>query len=211
MTDFPPGGSDQPPNPGFAEPFAFGPAGPARRPRRPGWIWFVLALAVLVAGIAWLIYGLTSVAGTIDDLQRVPVPGHGTISLTHSGGYTIYYEGVGARNGDIANFHVNVAPASSGAAVASLTHYGAIVTYNIGSHEGRAVLSLRLKSPGRFTVTTTGAARPNSDIAIGGSIGSGIVGALLPSIPLIIIGFGGSLALLIIRIVSARSGRRRYA
>ena len=138
----------------FQEPLSFGPV--SRPRRRPSWIWFLVTLAILVAGIVWLISGFASVASTIDDLQRVPVPGHGTVSLTHSGGYTIYYEGPGARNGDIPFFHVNVAPASPGAAVASLTHYGTTVTYSLGSHQGRALLSLRLRSPGRFTVTTTG-------------------------------------------------------
>ncbi len=209
MTYFPPGGSDQPRGPGYQEPLGFGPVGRPRR--RPGWIWLLLTLAVLTAGIIWLIYGFASVASTIDDLQRVPVPGHGTVSLTHSGGYTLYYEGPGARKGDIADFHVNVDPASPGAAVASLTHYGTTVTYSLGSHQGRALLSLRVRSPGRFTVTTTGADRSNADLAIGGSIGSGIAGALLPSLPLIILGFGGSLVLLILRLVARRSAQRAYA
>jgi hypothetical protein len=208
MTYFPPGSADQPPGQGFQQPLSFG---PPRRQWRPGWMWFVLTLAVLVAGIAWLISGIAGVAGTIDDLRRVPVPGHGTISLPHSGGYTMYYEGPGARNGNIADFHVNVVPASPGAAVASLTHYGASVTYSIGSHQGRALLSLRLKSPGRFTVTTTGADRADADLAIGGSVGSGITRALLPSIPLIIIGFGSSLVLLILRVVRRRSAQQMFA
>jgi hypothetical protein len=58
-------------------------------------------------------------------------------------------------------------------------------------------------------VTTTGAARPNADIAIGGSIGSGIVKALLPSIPLIVLGFGGSLVVFILRVTSRRRRQAR--
>jgi hypothetical protein len=64
---------------------------------RPGRIWYVIALAVLAAGIAWLAYGVVSLVGTIDGLQRVSLPGGGTISLTHSGGYTVYYEGPGSQ------------------------------------------------------------------------------------------------------------------
>jgi hypothetical protein len=176
---------------------------------RPGRIWYVLTLAVLVAGIAWLVVGLVSVASAIDGLQRVPVPGHGTVSLTNSGGYTIYYEGPGARTGSISPFHVNVVPASPGAAVASLTQYGSSVTYNFGSRNGRAVLSLQIKHPGRFAVTTTGTEPPNADIAIGAGIGSSIVKALLPAIPLIILGFGASLLLFIFRTVRKRRVQQR--
>lgn len=193
----------QGPPPGFAQ--------APRRNVRPGAIWLVLSLAVLAAGIAWLVYGFTSVASTIDGLQRVPVPGHGSVSLTHGGGYIIYYEGPGARNGDIRPFHVNVVPASSGAAVASLTQYRSTVTYNVGAHDGRAVLSLQVKRPGRFEVTTTGTEPPNADIAIGGSIGSGIIKALLPALPLIIVGFGASLVLFILRIVGRRRAQRAWA
>jgi hypothetical protein len=65
----------------------------------------------------------------------------GSVSLTHSGGYTIYYEGPGAATGNFPAFHVNVAPASAGAAVGSLTRYGSAVTYDFGWHDGRAVLA----------------------------------------------------------------------
>jgi hypothetical protein len=193
----------------FQEPVGFGLV--SRPRRRPGWIWFLLTLAVLVAGIVWLISGVASVASAINDLRRVPVPGQGTVSLTHSGGYTLYYEGPGARTGDIPRLHVLVEPASPGAAVASLTHYNTTVTYRAGSHQGRAALSLRLKSPGRFTVTTTGVARSGADFAIGGSIGSAIISALVPSIPLIIVGFGGSLTVLILRLVRRRPARLGFA
>lgn len=178
---------------------------------RPGRIWYVPTLAVLVAGIAWLVVGLVSVASAIDGLQRLPVPGHGTVNLASTGGYTIYYEGPGARNGSISPFHVNVVPASPGAAVASLSQYGSSVTYNFGSRNGRAVLALQIKHPGRFEVTTTGTEPPNADIAIGAGIGSSIVKALLPAIPLIILGFAASLLLFIFRTVRKRRAQRAWA
>jgi hypothetical protein len=210
MTYFSPGGSDQPQSTGFQGPPAgFAPA--FGQKVRPGRIWYVLSLAVLAAGIAWLVFGLVSVVSAVDGLQRVPVPGHGTVNLTHGGGYTIYYEGPGARNGRISPFHVNVVPSSAGAAVASLTQYRSSVTYNFGSRNGRAVLSLQVKHPGRFEVTTTGAEPPNADIAIGAGIGSSIVNALLPSIPLIILGFGASLLILIFRSVTKRRAQRTWS
>ncbi len=198
-----PGGGYPPPAPGYLPP-------PRQRTVRPGRIWYLLPLAMLAAGIAWLIIGIASVASTVNGLQRVPLPGGGTVTLTHSGGYTIYYEGPGAQSGNIPGFHVRVAPTSAGTAV-SLTQYGSTVTYHIGSHEGRAVLALHVSKPGRFAVTATGAPANGADLALGGSIGSGLVGALLPAIPLIVLGVLGALALFIVRIVRSRSVRRGYA
>lgn len=209
MSYFPPEGQGQPFGPGYQGPPP-GFAMPPPRKVRPGWIWYVVALAVLVAGIAWLAFGLVSLAGTINGLQRVSLPAGGTVSLTHSGGYTIYYEGPGAQSGNIPSFHVNVAPASPGAAIASLANYGSTVNYHIGSHQGRAVLSLRVKGPGRFAITTTGGAPANADLAVGGSIGKGVVGALIPAIPLIIVGFLGGLLVLILRLIGKRSAQRAY-
>jgi hypothetical protein len=215
MAYFPPGGGDQPPGPGYQppgpgyQPQAPGYAPPGRRVR-PGRIWYLLTLAIFAAGVVWLVYGIVSLVGTIDGLQRVTLPGGGTVSLAHSGGYTIYYEGPGAQNGSIPSVHVNVAPASPGAAVASLSQYGSVVTYNVGSRQGRAVLSLRVSSPGRFKVTATGAPPAGADLAIGGSIGKGIVGALLPGIPLIVLGVLAAIVLLIARIIATRSAQRRY-
>jgi len=208
MTYFPPGGGDQPQGLGYqGQVPGFG-VMPSPK-LRPGRIWYLVALAVLAAGVAWLVFGVMSVVGTIDDLQRVPLPEGGIVRLTHSGGYIAYYEGPGARNGDIPFFHVRIAPASPGAAVVSLAHYGSTVTYNIGSHDGRAVLSLRVTRAGSYVVTTSGAAPSNADLAFGGSIGSGIVSALLPAIPLMIVGFLSGLLLFILRLAGKRS-RRAY-
>lgn len=199
----------QPQRPGYQAP-APGYGAPAGQKVRPGRVWYLVALAVFAAGVAWLIVGVMSVLSTVNDLQRVPLPGGGTVSLPHSGSYTIYYEGPGAQSGDIPSFHVRVTAASSGAAVSGLAQYGATVTYHIGSHQGRAVFTLHVTSPGTFTVTAAGAPASGADLAIGGSIGSGIVSALLPAIPLIILGALGAVMLLVIRIVRSRSPRRGY-
>jgi hypothetical protein len=175
---------------------------------RPGRIWYLVAIALFAAGLAWLIVGIVSIGNTVNSLQRVPVPAGGTISLGHGGGYIVYYEGPGAQSGRIQRFNIQVAPASSGAGVPSLTQYSSELTYNIGSHHGRAVLTLHITRPGTFRVTTTGSPPAGSDLAFGGSIASGIVGALLPGLPLILIGLLGAVTLLVIRIVRKRSMQR---
>ena len=161
-----------------------------------------------MAGAAWLVVGILSAISTVNDLQRVPLPAGGTVSLQHSGGYTIYYEGPGAQSGDIPQFHINVTPASPGAAVSGLSRYRSTVTYNIGSHHGRAVLTLHVAKPGRFAIKATGA--PVADLAIGGSIARGIVGIVLPGVPLMVLGFIGLVIVLIIRLVRKSALRRGY-
>ncbi len=178
---------------------------------RPGRIWYLLALALIVGGIVWLIVGLTSVVNSVNNLQRVPAPGRGTVNLTHSGGYTVYYEGPGAQGNTIPALHVNVTPASSGAAVSGLTQYGSSLVYNIGSHSGRAVLTLHVTHPGHFTVTVVGQRVTGADLAIGGSIGTGIVGTVAPSVPLIILGVLLAILLFVIRLIRKRSMRQAYA
>lgn len=217
MSDIPPGSDHQPQDPGnqprgpgYQPPAPGYGAPPLQHKVRPGRIWYLVALAIFAAGVAWLIYGLTSLVGTVNDLQRVPLPGGGAVNLTHSGGYTIYYEGPGAQSGNLPSLHIDIAPVSPGAAVSSLKQYGSTVTYNIGSHQGRAVLTLQVTSPGRFAVTATGAPVTGADLAFGGSIGNGIVGALLPAIPLVILGVLSAMVLLIVRIIRKRSLQRRY-
>src|SRR5258708_30694322 len=80
-----PAGSGDALNP---EPLA---APPARL--RPGRAWYLLALAVIVAGVACLLAGLAALNGQINSFQRAALPGDGSITLTHSRRYVIYYEG----------------------------------------------------------------------------------------------------------------------
>jgi hypothetical protein len=200
MTGYMPGGEYQPPPAGYS------PIQPQKL--RPGRIWYLVGLVIFLAGAAWLVVGILSAISTVNDLQRVPLPAGGTVSLQHSGGYIIYYEGQGAQSGRIPAFHINVTPASPGAAVTGLSQYRSTVTYNIGSHQGRAVLTLHVAKPGKFAIKATGA--PVADLAIGGSIARGIVGVVLPGVPLMILGFLGLAIVLIIRLVRKSALRRSY-
>ena len=96
-------------------------------------------------------------------------PAGGTVHLAHSGGYVIYCEGPGARSGNLPSLNVHVTPASPGASVTGLTHYRASVSYNVGSHHGRAVLTLNIARPGKFAITASGGQGAGADLAVGGS------------------------------------------
>jgi len=194
-------------------------AAPAAAPKakiRPGRIWYLVALVVLLAGVAWLVVGLLSISSRVDSFPRVAIPAGGQITLDHSGDYVIYYEGPGAQSGQIPAFRVRVTPASAGAAVQSLGPYNSSVTYSFGSHQGRAVLSMRVGHPGRFRVETPGGGNVpvGSGLAFGDSIVGGVAGTALPSVLLILAGIVALVVIFIIRIVKtsrARSARPAWS
>jgi hypothetical protein len=194
-------------------------AAPAAAPKakiRPGRIWYLVALLVLLAGVAWLVVGLLSISSRVDSFARVAIPAGGQITLDHSGDYVIYYEGPGAQSGQIPDFRVRVTPASAGAAVQSLGPYNSSVTYSFGSHQGRAVLSMRVGHPGRFRVETPagGNVPVGSGLAFGDSIVGGVAGTALPSVLLILAGIVALVVIFIIRIVKtsrARSARPAWS
>ena len=176
-----------------------------RRPKvRPGRVWYLPALAAFLGGAAWIVFGLFSINSQIDSFARVPLPA-GVVTLNHSGSYVVYYEAPGAASGPIHPFRVHIFPA----AVGSLQPYTSSVTYNFGSHQGRAVLTFQVARPGRFHVETTGApsVAGGSHLAFGSSIVGSIIGTVLLSVGLIFIGVVGAIILLVIRIVRVRRAR----
>jgi hypothetical protein len=185
----------------------------APRPKvRPGRIWYLPALLVFLGGFAWLIFGLFSLAGQVNSFQRVPLPAGGTVTLSHAGGYIVYYEAPGAnrRNARVPAFRIQVVPASAGAAVASLKTYGSNVTYGFSSHRGRAELTLQVTHPGTFRVVTQGAppATAAADLAFGGSIAGGIVKVVLLTLLLVLVGAAGAIVVFVIRLVKTQRQRR---
>jgi hypothetical protein len=72
---------------------------------RPARAWYWVALVVFLAGAGWLGGGLYLLVERVDSFQRVPLPGEGEVSLDHSGGYVIYYEGPGAEGREYPRLH----------------------------------------------------------------------------------------------------------
>lgn len=176
---------------------------------RPGRIWYLAGLLVFLGGVAWVYFGLTSVISEVNSFPRAPIPAGGQVSLDHSGGYVVYYEGPGAQSGRVPDVRVQVTPASASAAVKSLVPYNGTQTYGIGSHQGIAVLTLQVTRPGRFTVKTSAAASvpAGSDLAFGDSIAGGILAPILIGVLLILAGLTALLVIFIVRIVKTNRAR----
>jgi hypothetical protein len=168
----PPGGGEDM----YAEPLA---APPVRL--RPGRAWYLVALAVIVAGVAWLLVGLGTLNGQINSFQRVALPGNGEITLTHSGAYVIYYEGPSARFGNAPAFTFQLRPLSASAAVQSITLSSGSGSVSYGSHADTAVLNLTIARPSRFLLQARAPAAPaGSRLAVGGSIEGFVPRAVFP-------------------------------
>ena len=65
-------------------------------------------------------------------ITRAPLPAGGTVTLNHSGGYVVYYEGPGANSGQIPSFTVRIAAAAPPAAGGGPQTYVGSVNYAIG-------------------------------------------------------------------------------
>jgi hypothetical protein len=177
-----------------AEPLA---APPARL--RPGRVWYLVALAVIVAGVAWLLVGLAAFNGQIDSFQRVALPGDGEITLAHSGGYVIYYEGPGAAAGNAPVLTVRLRPLSASAAVQIITRSDSS-SFSFGSHADTAVLNLQIAHPGRFLLQARAPAAPaGSRLAVGSGVGGSLARVIVPFIALIVVGVCGVVAVGFIR------------
>jgi hypothetical protein len=179
---------------------------PAKRSRLP-WLWLALPIAVLLGGALWMVFGFIGLSNQVNSLQRVPYPGQGQVTLPHSGGYVVYYEGPGADHGYVPAGHIDVRGLTPGAMAKSLTDYSSSVKYSLGSHSGVAINTLTISGPGKFLVTTTTqSAAQGSQIAIGGSIGTSIVATVVPGVLLLLAGIGGTI---VTAILLARRSRKR--
>jgi len=180
------------------------------RPRvRPGRIWYLIPVLLILGGIAWVAFGFVSLSSKVDSFARVPLPAGGNVTLSPSGGYVVYYEGPGANSGQIPSFNVRIEPVAPPAAVSSLQSYGGSVNYAIGAHQGRAVLTLQVAHPGKFLVEPSGAgeATVGSDLAFGQSVAASIVGIVLPTLGLIFLGVATWIILFVIRLTRTRRAR----
>jgi hypothetical protein len=71
-------------------------------PIRPARFWYWVAGAAVVAAVLWLalslFLGVRSLSRQVEGFQRVPIPGQAEVSFAEPGGYTVYFEGLGASD-----------------------------------------------------------------------------------------------------------------
>jgi len=190
---------------GWGETYAVAPVALPPAKLRPGRVWYWVALAVFVAGVAWWVVSFVTVIGRVNSFQRVPFPGTGVISLTR-GDYVVYYEGRGASSGTVPEGHIHVDSLSESAAGADMTitpHSGSL-TYQFGSHVGAAAGTVQIPVSGRYQVqATSSAALRGGHLAFGSSVAGWIVGAVVPAavVPAAILMLAGVVGAIVVAII----------
>jgi len=180
---------------------------------RPSRLWYWVAGAAAVGAVVWLglglVLGFLSMDRQVEGFQRVPIPGQAEVSFAEPGGYTLYFEGVGASDeqATIPPFDVSLASVGGGEEVL-IRPYGGSVSYSFAGHEGRAVGAFQIEQPGRFLLRADGERRGvQSNVAVGSSVAPTIVGVLVPTVPgalILLFGAAGLTAVVAIRRNQAR-------
>lgn len=148
---------------------------------KPHWAWFFAGPVVLVLGcvvaVAMLIMGTLNVS---EGMQRVDVPGEGTITIEEPGQSTIFFEQSGVSHAQIpGGLVIEVRPAAGGEPL-PLSSSGGSFTYNNGNIAGRNYRDITFPGAGQYHVTASlppgEAARGR--LALGGSPGAALGMAL---------------------------------
>ena len=184
------------------------PSGPPR-PSRAGYaIAAVIAVVGAVIAIVGVVNSFRTFADRVDAFQRVNAPGTGQVTFAEAGDFTLYYEapGVSGDGGVVPAMDIVLVAAPAGPPV-QLSRYGGRFTYTVSGHEGTAIATFHIGSPGRYVLTSTAdSARLFGQLAVGKSLGSALAGLLVP-ILLAFAAFGTAAVLAIVTAVK-RSRRR---
>ena len=162
----------------------------------------LVAFAVIGA-IVWLVLAFAHISNTVDDFQRVPIPGNGEVDL-EARKYVIYVEGPRA---DQAVPPVNIAITKPGSSKRPpiLRSYDGSLTYSLGK-TGSAQATVTPPRAGVYHVRTTGDDTAGSfQLALGDSLGGKIVSAVVGALVIgAVFGIAGIVLLI-------RTRRRRTA
>jgi hypothetical protein len=162
----------------------------------PGRIWYLVAVAIFLVGMAAMAAFLISRLMSMDSgLTRFVVPGEQTMTL-EAGAFTIFHEPQGVidgkiyAGGSIEGLTVSVTGPDGG--VVPLTGAGS-GRYSIGGHTGFAVFDFTVASPGAYVVAgryADGAEGPQTVLAVGAGFLSGLLTTVFGSLA---IAFGGAI------------------
>ncbi|MFL5846788.1 MAG: hypothetical protein ACJ762_19065 [Solirubrobacteraceae bacterium] len=175
---------------------AFGEPGEPRRASALGyWLAGLIGVAAVGGAIAWFIAGFGGLSDRVDALQRVPIPGAGTLTL-EAGGTTLYYEGPGGVPGlDLSIRALDGSPVK-------IHSQRDDTAYTLSGHHGQSVAGFHVDRTGRYRIRVSG--HQGGELAVGHGVGGKIVGIVLGGIGIF---FGGLLLCGLAIILTAR--RRR--
>lgn len=133
-------------------------AGPIPPAKPKGRVALVLGTVLLVSGIALgivlAVTGVVNMADAVDDYQRVPVPGGGSVELTETGTYHLYYERPPSLVGDSYFSPSQLAITGPGGAQLPIVVGRTSSTYEFGDRSGRSIGTFRADVAGTYQIRT---------------------------------------------------------
>ncbi|MCV0394159.1 MAG: hypothetical protein K5872_21130 [Rhizobiaceae bacterium] len=179
----------------FGRPTHHATSGPSR-------LWYLLAVAVLIAGMAGMGVFLSSQLSNLgDDLMQIVVPGETELAL-EPGSYTIYHESQSTVDGRVYSAEnisgLGVTLTSATGEPITLTPAPISSRYSYAGRSGRAAFAFEILDPGAYLLTGAyreGTAGPETVVAIGKEFGAGILRMVLGALALAFAGVGLALVI----------------
>jgi len=165
------------------------------RPKRR-WLWISGAVAVLGVVIAVVVgvLGVVGISNSVDDFERVR-QGSGSIRVVDPGEYVVYDEGgTGSVSLTITDPDGRPVPTS---------RYQNEITYEFGGRSGTAALTFEARATGTHTVQT------DTDIAVGPSIASRLIFAIVLPFAIGGVSVTVGLVMLIVTLVRRSKSKQR--
>jgi hypothetical protein len=161
------------------------------------WIGGGLVAFAVIGAIAWVVLAFGQITTTVDDFQRVAIPGRADVRL-EARKYVIYIEGPRA---DQAVPAVNIAITKRRGSTRPpiLRPYGGSLTYSAG-RTGSAQATVTPPRAGVYRVRTSGDSAGSFQVALGDSIAGKIVSAVVGALVIgAVFGIAGIVLLILTR------------
>lgn len=181
------------------------PSGGKLRPSVAGyWIGGAIIVVGIVGAIVWFVLGFVGISNVVDDFERVPADGGGTISLDGDRNYVIYVE-----EDDVFGSGVRVRLSDPDGNDVDIDTYATELTYDSDGRSGRAVFTFRSGEPGDYTLTAEGPR--DVELAVGSSVAGDLVRTI--AIPFVLGGLGllVGVLLLVVTLVRRSGAKKRRA
>ncbi|MGI9404942.1 MAG: hypothetical protein ACR2O4_01110 [Hyphomicrobiaceae bacterium] len=161
--------------------------GSTSRSERPSRLWYLLALFMVLAGLAAMaVVMLPRIMSMGDALVQVVVPGEAELVLDKAGTYTIFHERHSVVDGQVfvsetvTGLRVKVVSAGTGTPV-PIAPASVGTNYSIGGRSGSSIFTFEIETPGRYRIAAAyDDGRPEPRAVL--SVGHGFLAALLRTI-----------------------------
>lgn len=167
--------------------------------------WYWLVPALVVAGIANLVWGIVRLESEVEAMQRAVMPGSASIALPE-GDTTLYFERTSSLNGEAyevtGSLNVRCRVTDPAGKPVSIERPRSSVTYALGRYAGSNMFDLHVDTAGTYQLACEA---PSPFVfAVGRGVGTRIVDAVLGSM----LAFGLGVAAFAVVFVRRRSLRR---